>query len=196
MLDINYGLGDNLQLKYEVPSIREQTAEKTVSGIGNSKVGVKYLFYENEEEHLKWAVYPQVKTLQGEGEKGNIISLPLLMSLEVGENHHGPILLTSNLAYNLPSEKTSTSFISAAVGMGAALSTSSNIMAEISTIQDTKTAEDAVRGQLVKANLGAMKVINKKLLIFGSVGTSLVSSDETQHLFSLAGIRWLPSGSF
>ena len=50
LLDINYGIGDNLQLKYEIPSVNQQAEDKITTGWGDSKVGSKYLFYENETD--------------------------------------------------------------------------------------------------------------------------------------------------
>src|SRR5207253_10780567 len=39
LLDINYGIGDNLQLKYEVPMEKTQTESSSETTVGNSKVG-------------------------------------------------------------------------------------------------------------------------------------------------------------
>jgi len=46
--DINYGLGDRIQLKYELP-ISEYTnaANTTVAGLGNSLLGIKWRYYEH-----------------------------------------------------------------------------------------------------------------------------------------------------
>jgi hypothetical protein len=48
-IDINYGLGDRIQLKYELPLAVQEVrggSSRTVSGIGNSLIGLKYRFYE------------------------------------------------------------------------------------------------------------------------------------------------------
>jgi len=66
LLDINYGIGERLQLKYEVPFVvtRNPTFDKTgrrttekSSGFSNSRVGVKYRFFDNEQAGLSLAVY-------------------------------------------------------------------------------------------------------------------------------------------
>ena len=47
LLDINYGLGDRIQLKYEVPyRFDSDHGAPFKSGIGNSLLGVKWRFYE------------------------------------------------------------------------------------------------------------------------------------------------------
>jgi hypothetical protein len=70
LMDINYGIGDRLQLKYDVPYVvtcntrfdenGERTTEQA-SGVSSSKVGVKYRFYDNDRSGLSLAVYPQME---------------------------------------------------------------------------------------------------------------------------------------
>jgi hypothetical protein len=72
-LDINYGVGSRIQLKYEVPfSIEETRGDSThiVAGLGNSLLGVKYRFYQRHsktrvregEREIKFSLstYPQL----------------------------------------------------------------------------------------------------------------------------------------
>jgi hypothetical protein len=72
-IDINYGLGSRIQLKFELPlSIDEMRGDPghVVAGLGNSLVGVKYRFYERHskthmrdgEREIKFSlsIYPQV----------------------------------------------------------------------------------------------------------------------------------------
>ena len=136
-----------------------------------------------------------MKTIHNEEENGNIAALPLLMGLKIGENKHGKVIMTMNLSYNLTRNLTEQDFISFATGVGAPISSTTSLMGEFSTVQGLKKAtEDSVREQLVKANIGMITLLGKKVLLFGSVGSSLVSSDEKQHLFALGGVRWLAGG--
>ena len=72
-VDINYGLGQRLQLKYEIPlSIQEMRGDsgRVAAGLGNSLLGVKYRFYQRHtrtpardgERDIKFAmsIYPQL----------------------------------------------------------------------------------------------------------------------------------------
>src|SRR5690349_1121980 len=48
-IDINYGLGNRIQLKYEIPlTIQETRGDQShvLAGPGNSLLGVKYRFYQ------------------------------------------------------------------------------------------------------------------------------------------------------
>jgi hypothetical protein len=69
-LDINYGLGDRIQLKYEVPLAASTDGNNTTTvGVGQSLPGIKWRFYEHHtpgepksDENLTFAmsVYPMV----------------------------------------------------------------------------------------------------------------------------------------
>src|SRR5690349_11970222 len=48
-IDLNYGLGNNIQLKFEAPWIlMKKNGETLKSGIGNSLIGVKWRFIDEE----------------------------------------------------------------------------------------------------------------------------------------------------
>ena len=62
ILDINYGLGPRIQLKYQVPYLVVGTnGSPTRSGLGKSLAGVKWRFFENEERGLEISTYPQLE---------------------------------------------------------------------------------------------------------------------------------------
>jgi len=63
LLDVNYGLGDRIQLKYEVPYLfNSDSGAPFKGGLGNSLLGVKWRFYEQSSEkgwHI--STYPQLE---------------------------------------------------------------------------------------------------------------------------------------
>jgi hypothetical protein len=197
LLDINYGIGDNFQLKYEVPNVNVTSDGTTNAGIASSKVGLKYLFFEDEASKFALAVYPQVEftTPSSDAERkglataGNITTLPILLSKKLGESGKGDIMLTANAGYNISTKAETKNFVSVAAGVGMPLIARIAIMGEISTEQSIEKNADGLREQLVKANLGLMSPIYKRVLIYGSVGQSLYSSDDKVHNYVLAGLR-------
>src|SRR6266496_1771185 len=61
ILDINYGAGERVQLKFEVPWLIRGTDDgSTKSGLGNSRFGVKWRFHEDKKRDLTISMYPQV----------------------------------------------------------------------------------------------------------------------------------------
>lgn len=90
-VDINYGRGDTLQFTYEVPYVflREPSPTGSVSahGVGDSGLGVKYRFYDNNDTGLSFAVYPQVHfrtpgAPRSVSDNHTVLILPVIMTRE------------------------------------------------------------------------------------------------------------------
>ena len=62
ILDVNYGAGDSVQLKYEVPWVfLDEEGDDATSGLGNSEFGVKWRIVDQEESGLDVSIYPQLE---------------------------------------------------------------------------------------------------------------------------------------
>ena len=62
LLDVNYGLGEHIQLKYEVPwIILHEEGAGTRSGLGNSLLGLKWRFYDAGDSGWQISTYPQLE---------------------------------------------------------------------------------------------------------------------------------------
>jgi hypothetical protein len=60
-LDLNYGVGDHIQLKLEGAwLVRQGTDSKTQDGAGNALAGVKWRFLDQERNGVSMSIYPQV----------------------------------------------------------------------------------------------------------------------------------------
>ena len=92
ILDINFGWGDRVQLKYETPYIFNSVDNnKLQGGPGDSKAGVKIRFYQNEKLELNIGSYPQYEfnntqesVRRGLVYKGPQFLLPLEVTKKVG----------------------------------------------------------------------------------------------------------------
>jgi len=59
-VDINFGVGDRIQLTYENAWLRVQNpGSATKFGLGQSNPGVKWRFYDAGEDHLSISIFPQ-----------------------------------------------------------------------------------------------------------------------------------------
>src|SRR5271169_6228007 len=101
-LDLNYGLGNNIQIKYEVPRLilREQGIG-TQTGLGNSNFGVKWRFLDEEEYEVNMSTYPQFEfnpmtsvVNRGLVEKGMSLLLPVEVSKKMGS-----VLINGEVGY-------------------------------------------------------------------------------------------------
>lgn len=92
ILDFNYGLGDNIQLKYEVPwLVRHEDGAGTNGGVGNSVFGVKWRFLDQERDGVNMSVYPQFEVNpptssadRGLVDEGTNLLLPVQVSKKFG----------------------------------------------------------------------------------------------------------------
>ncbi len=197
LLDINYGIGDNLQLKYEVPYTRNDGQAASTSKVGESKVGIKYSFFNDEAAELEIAFYPQVALInppddeEGAHKLQTETTLPFLMTKKVGQIKNGDVVMTANLAYTYSKVPDTQDFLAAGVGLGMPLSNRIGAMAEVTTEQAVASDAEGNREAILKANLGLVTTISKQFLLFGSVGHSLYSSDSVGHEYALVGFRWL-----
>jgi len=102
LIDLNYGLGNHIQLKLEAPwLVMKESGEKRKSGLGNSMVGVKWRFLDEERRGLAMSIYPQLEfnnptnsVERGLVEKGAALFLPV----EAAKNL-GPFELNSEVGY-------------------------------------------------------------------------------------------------
>jgi hypothetical protein len=102
LLDFNYGLGEKIQLKYEVPWIfSNPDGNEAKSGIGNSILGLKWRFLDEDRLGIAMSVYPQVEfntavssVDKGVVDKGTKFILPFEIDGKIGE-----VNVTGELGY-------------------------------------------------------------------------------------------------
>ena len=94
LLDINYGLGERLQLKVEVPWVVLHTSgQRGINGIGNTNIGVRYRFRDEKPHHrVALSIYPAFEfnnpgpsVRRGLVDKGPSFLMPLQWQTQVGK---------------------------------------------------------------------------------------------------------------
>ena len=93
-LDLNYGVGRRIQLKYEMPWLVARPAgQPGRSGAGDSVAGVKWRFLGEEGKRVAWSVYPQLEfntdhgsVAKGLVEDGRQLLLPTEITLELAHS--------------------------------------------------------------------------------------------------------------
>lgn len=202
LLDLNYGIGERLQLKYEVPygyarmtqaDATGTTTTTTASGIGNSLFGVKYRFYDNEESGLSLALYPQIGARTpgarlaadgGTAGAGTTLIFPLLLTWEFER-----FSVTGNLGLEHESAPShSEAFVS--FGAGTRLTSRLAAMAEIALVDFNLPDERRTR-----LNVGGRFKLSERHALVGSIGHDLQAAAdlETQWGVSLAYQRFFVS---
>lgn len=93
LLDFNYGLGERIQLKFEVPWVTlKEEEEKVKGGIGNSLFGVKWRFLDQDRQGIAMSIYPQFEfnnssssADRGLVDKGIKFLLPVQLEKQIGK---------------------------------------------------------------------------------------------------------------
>jgi len=104
-IDLNYGLGDRIQLTYEVPYVvQANSGQPAHSGWSNAYPGVKWRFLDQGEEGWQLATFPQIQTGASQLAQQRGIAAPgprLLLPLEAARNF-GPVALDLEAGYYIP----------------------------------------------------------------------------------------------
>ena len=110
--DINYGIGENVQLTYEVPFVWQSAAgQPNATGWSNGFVGVKWRFYAEKDKEGKikeggWKIstFPQIETGGPDGAVGKGIAdggTRFLLPIEISRRF-GPVHVNFEGGYYFP----------------------------------------------------------------------------------------------
>ena len=91
-LDINYGIGEHIQLNYSASWIvLDGKDEDSKNGLGNSEVAVKWRFLDEDRHCTAMSVYPRLifnnptsSAERGLVDKGTVFRLPVQMERKIG----------------------------------------------------------------------------------------------------------------
>ena len=189
LLDFNYGIGENLQLKYEVPWVLERRIEidpagnersVRAHGVSDSVAGVKYRFYDDTETNLSLAVYPQVE-FRSPGSKseedGGVASgsttwiLPILVTKEFDR-----FAVTGNAGLEIATGNDSSVF--GGVGVGTRLSPRLALLGEIAG-EDLNHADS----RRLLLNFGVRKKLDEHQTVGAALGRDLHAGDGQKHSY-------------
>jgi hypothetical protein len=104
-IDLNFGVGERLQLTYEIPYVVQDTAgQPGQTGWGNAFPGVKWRFLDHGEDGLQMSVFPQVQ-MDGSAharEAGIAAAGPRYLLPVETSGKLGPLSLDVEIGYYLP----------------------------------------------------------------------------------------------
>jgi len=174
LVDANYGWGERVQLKFEIPWIVSDPSQgPAASGLGAGNFGVKWRFLDEAESFLSVATYPQFafrtaasSAQNGLVEPGTSFLLPLIF-----EKNLGPVSVNVEVGYQWRSG--SAGAWSAGVAIGRELSDRVEIAGEIVSESDARLSDSEVSW-----NLGGRWKLDPHLVLLFSGGTGLRGSAE------------------
>jgi hypothetical protein len=192
-IDVNYGIGHRIQLKYELPlSIREIQGGNghVAAGLGNSLLGVKYRFYAHHpkakkkspagerESNFGLSVYPQLllnnptRSVSREiAELGPQFLLPLEANAKIGG-----IRISAEVGYWFTNRKVPNSWIRGVV-VGHEFKRKQELFLELYDQADVKSTPADAHARESTFGLGTRLPIatGESVRLIGMVGRSLVT---------------------
>ena len=185
-LDLNYGVGDRLQLKIAVPWVQQADVRTATSGLGNSVGGVKWRFYENDRLRLQISTYPQVEfnnptrsVARGLVDAGTRVLVPIEVAKAAG-----PINLNAEVGYSV--RHVSRTWI-AGLAIGRQVTRRLELLGEVHHVH---AASDTEREKTF--GLGGRLKVHPNVIVLLMAGRSLPGSSSNEPQFiAYGGLRFI-----
>ena len=179
-VDINYGLGRNVQVKYEAAwTFSGGGAAATRSGLSNSLAGVKWRFLDAKQAGFDMSTYPQIEFNNPTGslDRGLVDQGPnLFIPIEAGRTF-GATAIVGEIGRWIM-RGASDQWVGG-LAMGRQWTDALELLAELHA-----TTDSAFRHADPVVNVGARQLVNESFTLLASAGTGLRNSvDRTQWSF-------------
>jgi hypothetical protein len=185
LLDVNYGMTKNTQLKVEIPwLIFHQNGMRGISGLGNTNIGVRWRFRDEDEKHrVAMSIYPQLEfnnpgssVRRGIVDKGPEFLMPMEWQTKVGK-----YALGGDVGYRF---KRGPDEVIYGVIVGREFGESFELMGEIHGTGERQH----LAGSEVVFNLGSRMKMTKHSVLLLSAGRS-IRPDHDPQFVGYAGVQ-------
>jgi len=175
--DINYGLGDRVQLKFELPWILHDTDDSPrESGVGNRLVGLKWRFLDEDRHGVSISIYPQIefggRTSSGSESAAVDEDRGLLLPVEL-ERTVGPVTINAEVGYTV--QQNSSDEVLYGLALSYAPTRKLDLLAEIHAVADRGSGNSER-----VFNLGWTLDLNETYTLLASAGRSLGQPEPDQ----------------
>ena len=213
-IDVNYGLGNRVQLKYEVPlSIHESRGSSNhfAAGLGNSLLGVKWRFYSHHprtavpdqtgkrESNFAVSIYPQLllnnptrSVRRDIVEPGPQLLIPLEANARIG-----PLRISGEFGYWFTNKDVPSSWIRGVI-VGHEFRKKTELYLELYDQDATRATASEPKTRESTLGIGFHTPLGKKgsVWLLGMVGRSLVTVTRTNgqpSWIASVGLQFLTS---
>jgi hypothetical protein len=191
-LDLNYGVGRRIQLKYEVPWVGvHPPGQPTRSGAGDSVAGVKWRFLGQEGKTLAWSVYPQLEfntdhasVAKGLTDAGAQFLLPTEITLELA---HFEINGEVGRNFAAASER----------GWVYGVSTEAGVTRRLELVGELHGERRGTEPTELIVNVGGRQKLTRQIILMAAVGRAVRGApDDRPRLLVFAGLQLNLPGYF
>jgi hypothetical protein len=186
-VDINYGWGENIQLKFEAPWVfTQESPQAWKSGAGTAQVGIKWRFVDIEDSGFAMSTYPQLSwnlvpssASRGITSPGRQLFLPIEAATNVGD-----FRLDAEVGRNFVQRGQDQWMAGVVVGHSCG-----ETVECVGELHETS----APHNSQTLVNLGVHWKLSESLLLLASAGREFgPSTDDRQHLRFYLGFQLLP----
>ncbi len=184
-VDFNYGLGDNIQLKYEIGWLFVNPPEggPVKSGLDDSLLGLKWRFLDQSRSGVDMSVYPQLQletpnsVARGIAEPGTNLFLPLEIERDFGKTR-----LIGEVGYQYFHAQEN----EWVVGLLGSLQASDalELMAEVRIFSENFL----YRGDVI-VNVGLRHALGSRFKLLASIGTGVSNGPQATSFIAYLGIQ-------
>ncbi|HSS98898.1 MAG TPA: hypothetical protein VLK33_17805, partial [Terriglobales bacterium] len=178
VLDLNYGAGDHIQLNFEIPYALQNANSDVSAGLGNSKVGVKWRFMDEDKRGVSVSTYPHIiwnnpsnSVRRGLVDDGWQVFLPIEFSKQLGK-----FQINGEAGYNIQQRLSNEVWLGVVTGYQATHRV--ELLGELHTIGARRFAENES-----VFDLGSRIKLNKLNTLLFAAGRSLPGSTDGQPKF-------------
>jgi len=186
-LDVNYGLGERMQLNYSVQwTALDKDGEGAQSGLSNSVAAVKWRFLDEGPHPIAMSVYPQLEFRnptssreRGLADDSTTFTLPLQV-----EKTLGPVIVNTELGYGFRSRNTPDEWVYG-VSLGHEVVKDVELLGEV-----YGTSNRSFQKHELVFNVGTRWKLTDNLALHASVGRSSGHSPKDQpELLAYLGLQ-------
>lgn len=185
-LDINYGIGEHIQLNYSVSWIAlDGKDEGSKNGLGNSEVAVKWRFLDVDRHGVAMSVYPRLifnnptsSAGRGLADKGTVFRLPVQMEKKIGV-----ININTEIGHDFHQRGGDEWLYALALKYG-------EIKGLEALAEVFGTADNSFKRHETVFNLGFRYDLGKSYTLLASAGRSFHSTSDQPNLLLYAGIQF------
>jgi hypothetical protein len=172
VVDINYGVGDRLQLKYEVPWLLQTGNGPTSTEAGDSIMGVKWRFFDQAKRGVDVSTYPQLSFNSPGPHRISDREVDFLLPLEIVRTQ-GKTQFNWEIGYNI--RQHAMDEMLAGFALGYQLSKTTQALAEVHAISPRDFSASEFLFQL-----GLRRDLNSRYTILFAIGRGLPGSIDYQ----------------
>ncbi|HSB33083.1 MAG TPA: hypothetical protein VLG39_01365 [Nitrospirota bacterium] len=184
-LDLNYGIGERIQLNYSISWIvLDTTNEAAKNGLGNSEVALKWRFLGEDKNGMALSVYPRFifnnpvsSADRGLADKGTVFRLPFQMEKKIGL-----IIINPEIGHDFRQEGGDEWLYALALKYD-------EIKGLEVLVEVFGTADNSFKKQENVVNIGVRKDLNENFSLHASLGRSLRQAPDQPTLLSYLGLQ-------